>query len=43
MLPASRDIVERAVEIAESLRASAVLALAAQANVENGMAEGVLA
>lgn len=43
MLPASRDVVERAVEIAESIRAYAVLALTAQANVENGMAEGVLA
>lgn len=41
--PASRDVVERAVEMAESIRASAVLALAAQANVENGMAEGILA
>ena len=43
MPPASRDVVERAVQIAESIRASAVLAVAAQANVENGMAEGVLA
>ena len=43
MLPASREVVERAVEIAESIRASALLSLAAQANVENGMAEGVLA
>ena len=43
MLPASRDVVERAVEIAESIRAAAALALAAQANVETGMAEGNLA
>lgn len=43
MPPASRDVVERAVEIAESIRASAALALAAQANVETGMAEGSLA
>jgi hypothetical protein len=43
MLPASRDVVERAVEIAESIRAAAALALAAQANVETGMAEGSLA
>ena len=41
--PASRDVVERAVQIAETIRASAMLALAAQANVESGLAEGALA
>jgi hypothetical protein len=43
MPPASRDVVERAIEIAESIRAAAALSLAAQANVETGMAEGSLA
>ncbi|HKR17454.1 hypothetical protein [Rhizorhapis sp.] len=41
--PASRDVVERAVQIAETIRASAMLALAAQANVESGLAGGSLA
>lgn len=41
--PADRDAVERAIQIAESIRASAMLALSAQANVEPGVAEGVLA
>lgn len=41
--PANRDAVERAVQIAETIRASAVLALATQANVESGVVEGVLA
>jgi len=43
MPPASRDVVERAIEIAESIRAAAALSLAAQANVETGIAEGSLA
>jgi hypothetical protein len=43
MPPASRDVVERAIEIAESIRAAAALSLAAQANVDNGTAEGSLA
>lgn len=41
--PADRDAVERAIEIAESIRASAMLAMSAQANVEPALAEGVLA
>lgn len=41
--PASRDVVERAIQIAESIRASAILAMAAQANVESGLVEGSLA
>lgn len=40
--PASREVVERAVEIAESIRASAALALTAQANAEPGTVEGLL-
>lgn len=42
MPPASRDVVERAIEMAETIRASAILAIAAQGNLERGMTEALL-
>lgn len=41
--PADRSAVERAIQIAESIRASAMLAMNAQANVEPDVAAGILA
>ncbi|MBK5264906.1 MAG: hypothetical protein JJE34_06690 [Alphaproteobacteria bacterium] len=43
MPPANRDAIERAIETAETIRASAVVALSAQANVPTDIAEGTLA
>lgn len=40
--PADRDAVERAIEIAKSIRAAAMLSMSAQANVDPGTAEGSL-
>lgn len=40
--PASRDVVERAIEIAEAIRSSAILAIAAQGNLERDAAEALL-
>lgn len=42
MPPADRDAVERAIEIAQSIRASAMLSINAQANVDAAVAEGLL-